>query len=137
MTLKELWFWGDSKKRTHILSLMNIQCLRTVTLNDICSDLICLRTVVFSWYFMKVSRKWSEEASIFSKLRVYENIHECFSFSITSKDDFCNHVILQIYDLAESCLMEIRVLLPVTLQKELLQVRFLSISRTNTLLRCI
>ena len=33
--------------------------------------------------------------------------------------------------------MEISVLLPVTLQKELLQVRFLGISRTNTLLRCI
>ena len=134
LTLKQRWFWVDSKK---LLSLTIIQCLRTVTLNDICSDLICLRTVVFSWYFMKVSRKWSEEASIFSKLQVYENIHESFSFSITLKDDFCNNVILQIYSLVESCFMEIRALLPVTLQKELLQVRFLGISRTNTLLRCI
>ena len=83
LTLKQRWFWVDSKK---LLSLTIIQCLRTVTLNDICSDLICLRTVVFSWYFMKVSRKWSEEASIFSKLQVYENIHESFSFSITLKD---------------------------------------------------
>ena len=81
--LKQRWFWVDSK---NLLSLTIIQCLRTVTLNDICSDLICLRTVVFSWYFMKVSRKWSEEASIFSKLQVYENIHESFSFSITLKD---------------------------------------------------
>ena len=134
LTLKQRWFWVDSKK---LLSLTIIQCLRTVTLNDICSDLICLRTVVFSWYFMKVSRKWSEEASIFSKLQVYENIHESFSFSITLKDDFCNNVILQIFSPVESCFMEIRVLLPETLQKELPQVRFLGISRTNTLLRCI
>ena len=80
LMLKQHWFWVDSKK---LLSLTIIQCLRTVTLNDICSGLICLRTVVFSWHFMKVSRKWSEEASIFSKLQVYENTHESFSFSIT------------------------------------------------------
>ena len=40
---------------------------------------------IFSKYFMKVSRKWLEEASIFSKLPVYENIHEGFPFSITLK----------------------------------------------------
>ena len=45
LTLKERSFWVDSKK---LLSLTIIQCLRTVTLNDICSDLICLQTVVFS-----------------------------------------------------------------------------------------
>ena len=77
---------------------------------------------------MKVSRKWSEEASIFSKLQVYENIHESFSFSITLKEDFWNNVILQIFSPVESCFMEIRVLLPVTLQKELPKVRFLGIS---------
>ena len=125
LTLKQPWFWVDSKK---LLSLTIMQCLRTVTLNDICSDLICLWTVVFSWYFMKVSRKWSEEAFIFSKLQVYENIHESFSISITLKYNFCNNVILQIYSLVESCFIEIRVLLPVTLQKELLQVRYLGIS---------
>ena len=135
LTLKKRWFWVESKK---LLPLMIIQCLRTVTLNEtICSDLICLQTVVFSWYFMKVFRKWSEESSIFSKLQVYENIHESFSFSITLKDYFCNNIILQIFSLAESCFMEIRALLPVTLQKELPQVTFLGISRTNTLLRCI
>ena len=132
--LKQRWFWVDSKK---LLPLTILECLRTATRNNICSDLICLQTVVFSWYFMKVSRKWSEEASIFSKLQVYENIHYSFSFSITLKDDFCNNVILQIFSPVESCFMEIRVLLPVTLQKELPQVRFLGISRTNTLLRCI
>ena len=132
LTLKQRWFWVDSKK---LLSLTIIQCLRTVTLNDICSDLICLRTVVFSWYFMKVSRKWSEEASIFSKLQVYENIHESFSFSITLKDDFCNNAILQIFSLMESSFMKIRALLPVTLQKYLLQVRFLGISTEQILFR--
>ena len=134
LTLKKRWFWVDSKK---LLSLMIIQCLRTITLNDICSDLICLQTVVFSWYFMKVFRKWSEESSIFSKLQVYENIHESFSFSKTLKDDFCNNIVLQIFSLAESSFMEIKALMPVTLQKELPQVTFLGISRTNTLLRCI
>ena len=134
MTLKQRWFWVDSKK---LLSLTILQCLRTATLNDICSDVVCLQTVVFSWYFMKVSRKWSEEASIFSKLQVYENIHESFSFSITLKEDLCNNVILQIFSPVESCFMEIRVLLPVTLQKKFPQVRFLGISRTNTPLRCI
>ena len=134
LTLKQRWFWVDSK---NLLSLTIIQCLRTVTLSDICSDLICLRTVVFSWCIMKISRKWSKEAFIFSKLQVYENIHESFSFSITLKDYFCNNVILQIYSLVESCFIEIRALLPVNLQKELLQVRFLGISRTSTLRRCI
>ena len=86
---------------------------------------------------MKVPRKWSEKASIFNKLQVYENIHESFSFSITLKDDFCNNVILQIFSPVESCFMEIRVLLPEALQKELLQDRFLGISRTNTPLRYI
>ena len=104
LTVKQRWFWVDSKKR---LSLMIMQCLKTVTLSNICSDLICLQAVVFSWYFMKVSWEWSEEASIFSKLLVCENIHESFSFSITLKNDFCNHVILQIYSLVESCFMEI------------------------------
>ena len=130
MTLKQRWFWVDSKK---LLPLTIIQCLRTVTLNDICSDLICLQTLVFSWYFMKVSRNWSGRTSIFSKVQVYENIHEFFLL----KDDFCNNVILQIFSLVESCFMVIRVLLPATLQKELPQVRYLGISRTNTLLRCI
>ena len=64
---------------------------------------------------MKVSRKCSGEASIFSKLQVYENIHEEFSFSIILKADFCNNVFLQISSLVESCFIEIRVLLPVTL----------------------
>ena len=125
-TLKQRWCRVDSKK---LLCMMIIQCFRTVTLNNVCSDLIWLQIVVFSSYFMKVSRKWPEEASIFSKLQVYEDIHVSFPFSIT--------LILQVYSLMESCFMEIRALSPVTLQKELLQVRFLGISRTNTLLRCI
>ena len=86
---------------------------------------------------MKISRKWSDEASIFSKLQVYESIHEDFSFSVTLKADFYNNVLLQIFSLAESCFIEIRALRLVTLQKELPQVRFLGISRTNTLQRCI
>ena len=94
-------------------------------------------TVVFIWYFMKDSRKWSEEVSIFSKLQVYENTHEGFSFSVTLKLTFANNVLLQIFSLVESCFIEIRVLLPVTLQKELSQISFLGISRTNTLQRCI
>ena len=94
-------------------------------------------TVVFSWYFIKVSRKWTEEASIFSKQQVYENIHESFSFSATLKADFCNNILLQIFSLVKSCCIEIRVLLPATFLKELPQVSFLGISRTNTLQRCI
>ena len=73
---------------------------------------------------MKVSRKWSEKASIFSKLQVYENIHEGFSFSIILKADFCNNVPLQIFSLVESCFIEIRVLLPVTLQKNYCKLDF-------------
>ena len=63
---------------------------------------------------MKVSRKWSEEASIFSKLQVYEKIREGFSFSVTLKADFSN-VFLQTFTLVESCYVEIRVLLLVSL----------------------
>ena len=94
------WFWVYSQKLLFLTIIL--MCLRTVTLSDICPDLICLRTVVFSWYFMKVSRIWSEEASIYSKLQVYENIHESFAFSITLKDEFCNHAILEIYSLSWS-----------------------------------
>ena len=32
---------------------------------------------------MEVSGKWSDEASNFSKLQVYENIHEGFYFPVT------------------------------------------------------
>ena len=77
--------------------------------------------VVFSWYFMKVFRKWLEEASIFNKLHVDENIHEGFSFSTTLKADFCNNVLLQIFSLVESSCIEIRVLLSANFLK-LLQV---------------
>ena len=48
------------------------------------------------WYFMEVSTKWSDEASSFSNMQVYENIHEGFSFSVTLKADFCNNILLQI-----------------------------------------
>ena len=78
-----------------ILSYVIMQCLRTVTLADILSNL-SLITVVFRWYFINVSRKWSEEASIFNRLLVYENIHEGFSFLVISKADFHNNVLLQI-----------------------------------------
>ena len=81
--------------------------------------------------------KWSEEVHIFSKLQVYENIHAGFSFSVNLKADFCNNVLLHIFSLVESCFIEIRVLQPITLQKELPQVSFLGISRTNALQRCI
>ena len=126
-TLKQRWYRVDSKK---LLCMMIIQCFRTVTLNNVCSDLIWLQIVVFSSYLMKVSRKWPEEASIFSKLQVYGNIHESFFFSITLKDDFFNNAILQIF----SCKLGPYCLQP---KKELPQIRFLGISRTNTLLRCI
>ena len=46
-------------------------------------------------------------------------MHECLSFSVIAKADFCNNVLLQIFSLVESCFIEIRVLLSVTLQKEL------------------
>ena len=74
---------------------------------------------------------------VFSKFQVSENIHEGFFFSTTLKADFCDNVLLQIFSLVETCFIEIRVLLRVTLQKEFLQVRFVSISRTNTLRKCI
>ena len=92
-------------------------------------------TVVLRWYFRKVSGKWSEEASVFSTLQIYENIHE--GFSVTLKTDFCSNVILWIFFLVESCFIEFKVLLPVTLQKEFPQVSFRGIYRTNTLQRCI
>ena len=73
---------------------------------------------------MKVSRKWSQEVSILSKLQVYENIHEGFSFSIILKAKFCNNVLLHIFSLVKTCFIEIMALLSLTLQKELPQVRF-------------
>ena len=72
-------------------------------------------TVVFSWYFIKVSRKRSKEASFFSQLQVSKNIHDGFSSSVTLKVDFCNNVLLQVFSLVQTCFIEIRVLLTVTL----------------------
>ena len=57
---------------------------------------------------MKISRKWSDEATIFSKLQVHKSIHEGFSFTVTLKAGFCNNALLQIFSLAESCFIEIR-----------------------------
>ena len=100
------------------------------------SNLSSIR-VVFSWYFTNVSQKWSEEESIFIKLKLDENIKEGFPFAITLKPDFWNDIFLQILSLVDSYFFEIRVLLPITLQKELPQVRFLGISKINSLQRCI
>ena len=77
---------------------------------------------------MKICRKWSEEPSIFSKLQIFESIHEGFSFSVTLKGDFCNNVLVQIFSLTEYCCIEIRALLAAILQKLLPQVSFLGIS---------
>ena len=60
----------------------------------------------------------SQEVSISSKLQVYENIHECFAFSVILKAEFFNNVLLQIFSLLETCFIE-RVLLPVAFQKDL------------------
>ena len=90
------------------ISYMIIQCLRTVTLVDICSDLICLQT---QWFSTDVLWKFSGNGQ-----------RRPFSVS-------CSNVLLQIFSLVESCCIEIRGLLPATLQKELLQVSFLGISR--------
>ena len=120
-----------------IMPHTTLQCLRTVTQNDICSDLICLQSQWFlaNILWNNISRKGSDEASIFSMLLVYESISEGFSFSVTLKADFRNNVLLHICSLAETCFIEIRALLLVTLLKELQQVRFQGISRTSTLFK--
>ena len=109
------------------MSYVIIQCLSTVTLVNICSDLVCLQSQWFSANILwKFKGNGVEEAPIFSKLQVFENIHEGFSFSlVTLKTQFCNNVRLQIFSLVESSCIEIRTLLDATLQKLLLQVSFL------------
>ena len=90
-------------------SYVIIQCLRTVTLVNICSDLVCLQS---QWFSTDVLWKFSG------------NGQRRRPFSVS-----CNNVFLQIFSLVESCCIEIRVLLSATLQKELLQVSFLGIPR--------
>ena len=85
-----------------------IQCLRTVILVDICSELVCRQ----SQWFLTVLWKFSRNGQC----------RRPFSVS-------CNNVFLQVFCLVESCCIEIRVLQPATLQKELPQVSFLGISR--------
>ena len=92
--------------------------------------------VLFSGYFTKVSRRWSEETFIFSTFQVFKNIREGFSFSVTLKADFAM-TFLHIFPVVESCFIEIIAFLPVTLQKQLSQVSFLVIFRTNSLQRCL
>ena len=79
--------------------------------------------------------EWSEEASISRKLQVYENIHECLSFSVIAKADFCNNVLYQILTLVESFFIEIGILKAYNFAKEI-KVSFMVISRRNTLQRC-
>ena len=56
---------------------------------------------------MKAFRKWLEEASLFKKLQVDENIPEGFSFSATLKADFCNNVLLQVNSLVEAVVLKL------------------------------
>ena len=91
------------------ISYVIIQCLRTVTPVDICSDLACLQS---QWLSTDVLWKFSG------------NGQRRRPFSVSS-----NNAFLQIFSLVESCCIEIRILLPATLKKELPQVSFLDISR--------
>ena len=91
------------------ISYVVIQCLRTVTLVDICSDLVWLQ---LQWFSTDVLWKFSG------------NDQRRLPFPVS-----CNNVFLQVFSLVESCCPEIKVLLPATSQKELLQVSFLGISR--------
>ena len=92
------------------ISYVIIQCLRTVTPVDICSDQVSLQSQRFS---TDVLWKFSGNGQ-----------RRC-PFSVS-----CNNVFLQIFSLVEPCCIEIRVLLPATLQKELSQFSFLGIFRT-------
>ena len=60
-----------------------------------------------------------------------------FCFQQLWKDDFGNNVLLYILCLVESSFIEIRVLLPATLKKQLPLVRFMVVSRKYTFQRCI
>ena len=91
------------------ISYVIIQCLRTVTLVDISSDLVCLQS---QWFSTDVFWKFSG------------NGQRRHPFSVSR-----NNVFLQIFSLVESYCIEIRVLLSATLQKESPQVSFLGISR--------
>ena len=85
---------------------------------------------------MKFAGNDQRKRSFFSKLQVYENIHKKFFFSVTLKADFGIMFSFK-FSLWRSSVLLLLVLLPVTLQKELSQVSFLGISRTNTVQRCI
>ena len=79
------------------ISSVIIQCLRTVTLVNICSDLICLQ---WQWFSTNILWKFagnSQRSVSFHKLQVFENIHECFFISVTLKADFRTDVLLQIF----------------------------------------
>ena len=88
------------------ISYVIIQYLGTVTLVDICSDLIYLQSQWFSTMFYESFQEM-----------IRRSVHFAIMFSLK-------------FSLWWS---EIRVLLHATLQKELPQVSFLGISRTNTL----
>ena len=92
------------------ISYVIIQCLRTVTPVDICSDLVCLQS---QWFSTDVLWKFSG------------NDQRRRPFSVS-----CNNIFLQVFSPVESYCIEIRVLLPATLQKELSQFSFLGIFRT-------
>ena len=106
--LISLYFFNETLFHLEIFYVIR-QCLRTVTTVDICSDLVCLQS---QWFSTDVLWKFSG------------NGQRRRPFSVS-----CNNVFLQIFSLVESCCIEIRVFLPATLQKELPQVSFLSISR--------
>ena len=91
------------------ISYVIIQRLRTFTLVDICSYLVCLQSQWFS-------------TDLLSQCSGNGQRRRLFSVS-------CNNVFLQIFYQLESFCIEIKVLLPATLQKELSHVSSLGISR--------
>ena len=97
-----------------------IQCLRTVTPSNICSDLICVQLHGFlADILSKFPRNGQKRRPSSGSFRFMKNIHKDFHFSVTLKAEVCNNVLLIFFLQVESCLIEIRVLLSVTLQKEL------------------
>ena len=133
----DVFWWAITSFHLEVSHVI-IQCLRKITLVDICSDLIYLQWQRFPADILwKFPGNGQRTCPFSGSCRFMKTAMRVFSFSVTLKADFCNNVLLQIFSLVESGCIEIRVLLPATLQKHLPEVNFLGISRTNTLQRCI